>query len=108
MATESEMVPLDEAKEQVRRVCNRLGLLHIAFARTIVDELGEEAGKKLILKAIREYATKIGEKAKETALAEGLELMPQNIKSDLPMYGMHERKGERLMVEGEQRSRAYG
>ena len=107
MATEPEMVTLEEAKEQVRRVSRRLGLLHIAFARTIVDELGEEPGKKLILKAIKAYSANIGEKAKGMALAEGLELIPQNFKSNLPMYGVHERK-ESLIVEGEPHIQTYG
>lgn len=105
---EQEMVPLEEAKEQVRRMCVRLALLHIAFARTIVDELGEKKGKKLILKAIKDYGIRIGQKAKEEALAQGLEPVPANFKGDLPMYGMHRRKGERVAVEGENRSRAFG
>ncbi len=61
MTTEAKTVPLEEAREQVRKVCARLGLLHIAFARTLVDELGEKKGKELILKAIKDYGTKVGE-----------------------------------------------
>lgn len=95
MATEKtavgqEMVPLEDAIEQVRRVCVRLGLIHLSFARTIVDELGEEKGKKLILKAIKDYGIRIGEKAKADAIAQGLDNIPANFKSDLPKYGMHE------------------
>ena len=35
-AKKEEMVTLEDAKEQVRRVCTRLGLLHYAFAKTLV------------------------------------------------------------------------
>ena len=59
MATQPEVVTLEEAKEQVRIVSEALGQLHIAFARTIVDEMGTEKGKKLILKAIKSYASHV-------------------------------------------------
>ncbi len=107
MATEEKTVALEEAKEQVRKVCARLGLLHIAFARTLVDELGEKKGKELILKAIKAYGTKVGEEAKANAAAKGLDNSLENFKSDLPLYGMHD-GGEKVEVEGEKRSIAYG
>jgi hypothetical protein len=42
-----EMISLDEAKKAVEITCQRLALLHLAFARAIVSELGEKEGKKL-------------------------------------------------------------
>ena len=108
MTTKEETVTLEEAKEQVRKVCIRLGLLHIAFARTLVNELGEKKGKELILKAIKDYGIRSGEKAKAEAAAQGLDNSLENMKGDLPLYGMHERRGEAVEVDGETRRRAYG
>ncbi len=87
----------------------RLALLHLSFARTIVDELGEEEGKKLILKAIKNYGKRVGQAAREKVISQGLEPTPENYgkASDLPEYGMHEGR-EKVLVDGENRSRAYG
>lgn len=102
-----EVVALEEAKEQVRKVCVRLGLLHLSFAGTLINELGERRGKELVLKAIKDYATRIDEGVKAKVAAQGLDNSPANYKGDLPLYGMHDRT-EPVEVEGEQRKRAYG
>ncbi len=107
MTTRKETVALEEAKEQVRRACARLGLLHLSFAKTLFNELGEEKGKELVLKAIKEYGTRIGEQAKANVAAQGLDNNPVNFKDDLPLYGMHENR-EVVEVDGEKRRRAYG
>ncbi len=107
MAKSKETVTLDEAREQVRRVSARLGLLYLSFARTLVDELGNKKGKELILKAIKDYGTRIGGKARAEVMAQGLDNTPANFKEDLPLYGMHEGR-EVIEVDGETRSRAYG
>ncbi len=107
MTTEQEKVTLEEAEEQVRKVCVRLALLHISYARTLVNEFGEKKGKQLILKAIKDYGTRTGEKAKANAAAQGLDNNPANFKDDLPSYGMHTGR-EAVEVDGERRSRAYG
>ncbi len=107
MIEKEETVPLEEAKEQVRKVCARLGLLHIAFARTLVNELGEEKGKELVLKAIKDYGVRIGEEARASAAAKGLDNSPASFQSDVPLYGMHD-GGESVEVGGETRRRAYG
>jgi len=72
-----EVVPLREAIEQVRIAMSRLALMHLAFSRTIVEELGEEKGKELILKAILDYGRRVGERSKQGH-------------QDLPFYGVHE------------------
>ena len=108
MTTREETVTLENAKEQVKKVCVRLGLLHIAFARTLVNELGEKKGKELILKAIKDYGIRIGGKAKANAAAQGLDNSLANMKGDLPLYGMHERTGEAVEVDGETRRQMYG
>ena len=107
MTARKEIVALEEAKEQVRKVCLRLGLLHLSFAKTLINELGEKKGKQLILKAVKDYGIRIGEEAKANATAQGLDNNPANFKDDLPLYGMHDLK-ERVVVDGEKRSRAYG
>lgn len=107
MAKAKETVTLEEAREQVSKVCRRLALLHLSFARTLVEELGEEKGRQLVLKAIKDYGRRIGEKAKENAAAQGLDDNPANYKEDLPLYGMHDRT-ETVEVDGEKRIRLYG
>ena len=109
MPEKEEMVPLAEAKRQVEVTCERLALLHLAFARTLVDEFGEEKGEKLVLKAIKDYGRRVGEQARQTVIARGLEPTPENygLASDLPLYGMHQGQ-ETAVVDGENRSRAYG
>jgi hypothetical protein len=107
MNTGEERVSLEEAREQVRKVCVRLGLLHLSFARTLVDELGEEKGKELILKAIKDYGSRIGEEAKEGAKARGFDNDPKYFSSNLPAYGMHDKEVD-VEVDGEKRIRGYG
>ncbi len=107
MAKKQEMVTLEEAREQVRKVCRRLGLLHLAYAKTIIDEVGEEKGTQLVLEAIKNYALIVGEEVKKKVKAQGLENVPANYKEDLPLYGMHDRT-ETVEVNGEKRTRLYG
>lgn len=101
------MISLNEAKTEVGKAVRRLALLHLAFAETIVDEMGDEAGKALIVKAIRNYGMKIGGKARSEALAAGLPLTPETYESlpgeGLPAFGTHssieieEEKGETVV-----------
>jgi len=107
MTTREETVALEEAKEQVRKVCVRLGLLHLSYAKILVDELGEKKGKELVLKAIKDYGIRVGERVKANVTAQGLENIPANYRGDVPLYGMHDAK-EVLEVDGEKRKRAYG
>ena len=107
MKSGNETITLEEAKEQVSRVCRRLALLHLSFTETLFEELGEKKGKRLVLKAIKDYGIRIGNEVKAKTAAKGLSNDPVNYKEDLPLYGMHERI-EKIDVEGEQRIRAYG
>ncbi len=111
MANQEPTIPLSEAAAEVELVSRRLGLLHLAFAKTLVQEFGEQRGKELILQAIRQYGIMVGEKAKADVQEQGLEPVPANFAAgsarSLPKIGMHE-KGERLTVDGQARSRAYG
>lgn len=107
MTNRKEAVTLEEAIEQVRKVCIRLGLLHLSFTKTLVNELGEKKGKQLVMKAIKDYGTRIGREAKANAAAKGFDNNPINFISDLPLYGMHDNE-EVAEVGGEERIRAYG
>ena len=46
--SEIEMVPLTEAENEVKVVTQRLALLHLAYAKTIVDQFGWKKGKQLV------------------------------------------------------------
>lgn len=109
MAKEEEMIPRTEAIRAVELTCRRLGLLHLAFAMTLVKELGQEQGEELTIKAIKEYARMIGEKKKDQALGQGWEFTVENFRklSDLPALGMHSGRDE-VVVDGEKRARVYG
>lgn len=86
MNKENKLVPLREAKNEVKIVTQRLALLHLSFSRILVDELGWKKGKQLILKAIKEYGKRITERTKK-----GFQ--------SLPKYGFWEnRKGK--VIEG--------
>jgi hypothetical protein len=107
MAKQEGTVPLKEAREQVAKVCRRLALLHLSFAKTLTEEFGESRGKQLVLKAIKEYGERIGRDAKGRATAQGLDDRPSNYEEDLPLYGMNERNVT-VEVNGEKRIRMYG
>jgi hypothetical protein len=107
MSQEPETVSRAEAQEQVRKVCTRLALLHIAFARTLIKELGEEKGEQVIMKAIKEYGALIGGEVKARAARRGQSNAPSNYVEDLPLYGMYDSvetsgtgPGKRMKIRG--------
>ena len=102
-----QTVDMEEAKEQVRKVCRRLALLHFSYAKTIINELGDRKGKQLVLKAIKDYGTRIGKEVKDAVSAQGINNVPETYKEDLPLYGMHDGMGK-VDVNGEKKLRAYG
>ena len=102
-----ETVTTEDAREQIRKACIRLGLLHIYYAKTLVEELGEERGKQIILKAIKRYGRHIGEEAKRKIYAKGLQNDPANYESGIPSYGMHDYI-EQVEIHDEKVSRAHG
>lgn len=108
---EKNMIPLDEAKREVEITSRRIALLHLSYAKTLVEELGEEKGRELIAKAIKDYGIRIGEKTRKEVLDQGLEPTPENFSAGkslrIPKFGMHDRI-ETVEVDGEPRRRAYG
>jgi hypothetical protein len=79
-----EIVTLQEAKEQVGIALTRAALLHLAFAKTLVEEFGEQKGKELVLRAIMEYGRRVGERVKR-----GLPDTPKYgvVRNDMPTSG---------------------
>jgi len=109
--TVKETISLEEAKWAVELTARRLGLLHLSFAKILVDELGEKKGKELVMKAIKDYGRRIGKEVREGVTKQGLDPVPENYgvgkSKDLPEFGMHESRKE-VEVRGEKRIRAYG
>jgi len=78
MTDKDKMVSVEEAAAQVKVVATRLALMHIAYARTLVEELGEDTAKDTVIKAMMEYGRMVGERNKAG-------------EQDLPFYGLHEK-----------------
>jgi len=100
-----EMISKDEAFHQLKSMITRTALIHYAFTKTIIDELGKEKGKELAKKAIRLYGEMVGKKVRENTLAEGLPTLAENFQNDLPALGWADR--EKVVVEGEKRARVH-
>ena len=104
-SVDKDVVPVDEARDAVQNMSRRVALLHLSFARTLVDELGEEKGRELIKKAIWDYGTKVGERSRKRVEAMGLEPTIENFSkgSDLSPIGFD---SQRTVVDGEPRTRS--
>jgi predicted hydrocarbon binding protein len=100
-----EMISKDEAFSQLKSMITRTALIHYAFTKTIIDELGKEKGKELAKKAIRLYGQMVGKKVRENTLAKGLPTLAENFQNDLPALGWADR--EKVVVEGEKRARVH-
>lgn len=112
MTTEKkETISLGEATKAVEATARRIALLHLSYARTLVAELGETEGTRLIAKAIRDYGTKIGERTKRDVQEKGLEPLPKNFNAAetyaIPGFGMSEWT-EKVQVKNEARTRVHG
>jgi hypothetical protein len=74
-----KMVPLSEAENEVKVVTQRLALLHLSYAKMLVDEFGWEKGKQLILRSMKRYGVYVANRT--SAGYQGL-----------PKYGFWERR----------------
>jgi hypothetical protein len=74
-----EMVPLSEAENEVKVTAQRLALLHLSYAKTLVDRFGWDEGKQLVLDSIKRYSEYVSERTKEGH-------------QSLPKYGFWERR----------------
>lgn len=84
-----DMIPRQEAERDVVIMARRLAWLHAAYARVLVEELGEERATALTMKAIKDYGNRAGEAAREHVEAMDLPLSPTNMSltPDLPRLG---------------------
>lgn len=105
MECSSYLIAREEARKQVWSIIDRLALLHYAFAKVLIAELGEEKGRTLIKEAIQAYGEIVGKRVREKTLAKGLPLAAENFQDDLPVLGWEEK--EVVEVEGEKRARVY-
>lgn len=99
-----EKILKEQAFKEVLSMIRRTALLHYCYAKTLIEELGEERGKDLILKAIQSYGREVGKKIREETLIKGMDLLVENYQEDLPSLGW---EVERLTVEGEPRARIH-
>jgi hypothetical protein len=74
-----EMVPLSDAEQQVKVTTQRLAMMHLAYAKTLVDKFGWKEGKQLVMNAIKEYGRRVAERTKQGH-------------QSLPKYGFWERR----------------
>lgn len=98
---QEKMITTDEAAAQIKLALRRAALMYHHFAHTLIKELGEERGRKLIGKAIESYGSQVGCQARQKALDRKLDLEPENFESDLPQYVW---QTEDIVVDGETRS----
>lgn len=84
-----EMVPKELALDDVLVMAERLAFLHYAFAKTLEQELPEEAAKTIILKAMDEYGRLCAQSAMDKIEAQGLKPTLANNKygKNLPSMG---------------------
>ncbi len=103
---EDKTINIEEAAEIVERVSKRIALLHLSYAKMITEELGEERGKRLILRAIKDYGKTIGRKRREEIEEMGLKPTPENFSKgtslSIPPFGMHSK------IEDKENMKAYG
>jgi hypothetical protein len=87
VSSNEKMVPLKEAEHEVKVVTQRLALLHLAYAKTLVKEFGWKQGKLLVLKAMKEYGLRVADRT-------------QRGFQSLPKYGFWEtREGKPRLCE---------
>ena len=106
-----QAIPIEEAKKEIEISTRRLALLHLSYAKTLLQELGEDIGTRLIMKAIKDYGVRIGERTRKEVLDQKLEASAENFGKGnylrVPKFGHHERR-ETCETNGEKRTRVYG
>src|SRR4030042_6991817 len=93
MAAKRKMFTQEEAARQVLSIVNRMALLHYAYAKTLLKELGEKKGKGVVAEAIKFYGEQVGKQVREKTQAKGLKNYLENYQEDLPLLGWTIQKG---------------
>ena len=104
MNKEQEMIPKREIVEQVGSVLKRLAMLHFYYAKTLLDELGDEEGRRVINAALTAYGHQVGLMARAKTLENGLEPIPENYLGDIPEWPW---LSEGVIIDGEVRERVH-
>jgi hypothetical protein len=105
MSEKKGRISRERARAEIKSMISRAALIHYAFTRTLIDELGEKRGKGLARKAIKLYGELVGKRVREKTLAKGLPPIAENFQDDLPALGWEDR--ELVEVEGEKRARVH-
>jgi len=90
MATE-KMVPLSEAVKATRQLDRIWALVHYHYAKTLIKELGQDEGERIMRKALYSFGYERGAAQRRAMESQGLEATPENVLSnamgDLPSLG---------------------
>lgn len=97
-----ETISKQEASDQVQSMITRTALIHYAFVKTLIDEMGEKKGKEVAKKAVRLYGKLVGQRVKDRTLCRKLPLTKENFQDDLPALGWPLR--EAVEADGEKRA----
>lgn len=89
MTKQQNNITPEECADEVNLMARRTALLHYYFSEAIIEELGEETGRAVILKAIRAYGEHCGRVCRAGVEALGLPLTEENYGKirDLPKFG---------------------
>lgn len=89
MSEQDQNITPEACAQEVTLMARRTALLHYYFSEAVIAELGEEAGRKVIVKAIQAYGDHCGRTCREGVEALGLPLTEENYGKirDLPKYG---------------------
>ncbi len=87
--TMEKTLTASECAVEVGRMARRTALLYYYFASTLIEELGEEEGRRLIAKSIWAYGEHCGRAIREEVEGRGLPLTQENFDKipDLPAIG---------------------
>ena len=89
MGNDPKLLSEQECADEVRLMARRMALLFSYFATTLIEELGEVEGKRLIEKSVQRSGEHCGRVIREAVIERGLPLSEGNFNliRDLPHYG---------------------
>lgn len=93
----TELIPKAKAVNEIRQACFHFADLYFHFSKVLIEELGEERGRILIEKAIRNRAVERGMKLRSEATARQLPATMENWAkvTDIPFSGWDKSLGHR-------------
>lgn len=86
---QEEKIPLEQAKEDVLIMAERLASLYYFMVNSILEDVDEQTAEQIVRRAIEQYGLNCGELARRKVEALGLPATLQNYKKgkDLPSLG---------------------